>query len=328
MIKELIDATNELHSQSFIRYMEASHNTNASGNQIYNSKNVLKSFQVYNGEDSKYCQFVFYKPSRDCYDMTLWGGNANRIYECMGAGDSEDMVKFSFDCWAPGFNIEYSYHIVAPNKNIFGCVGLKNKEYCILNKQYTKEEYEEMIPKIKQHMNDMPYVDANGLVYKYGEFFPTEISLFAYNESFAQSYFPLEKVEALAKGFKWKDREENQYAITIKAEDLPDDIENVDDSILNEIIECEVSKRAFKLIPAELQFYKMMKIPLPRLHPDERHKRRLAKQNPMKLWHRSCMCEQADHNHTGKCEVEFETSYSPDRKELVYCEKCYQQEVI
>jgi hypothetical protein len=28
-----------------------------------------------------------------------------------------------------------------------------------------------------------------------------------------------------------------------------------------------------------------------------------------------------------KCEVEFETSYAPDRPEIVYCEKCYQQEV-
>lgn len=81
----------------------------------------------------------FHKPARDCYDMTLWGQNANRIYECMGAGDSEDMIKFSFDCWAPAVNIEYSYHIVSPNKNLFGCIGLKNREYCILNKQYTKK---------------------------------------------------------------------------------------------------------------------------------------------------------------------------------------------
>ncbi|MFZ1019649.1 MAG: hypothetical protein WAN61_01490 [Minisyncoccia bacterium] len=28
-----------------------------------------------------------------------------------------------------------------------------------------------------------------------------------------------------------------------------------------------------------------------------------------------------------KCAVEFETSYAPERPEIVYCEKCYQQEV-
>jgi hypothetical protein len=40
------------------------------------------------------------------------------------------------------------------------------------------------------------------------------------------------------------------------------------------------------------------------------------------------MCNKENHiNHQGKCNVEFETSYAPDRSEIVYCEKCYQQEV-
>ena len=26
-------------------------------------------------------------------------------------------------------------------------------------------------------------------------------------------------------------------------------------------------------------------------------------------------------------DIEFETTYSPDRSEIIYCEKCYQQEV-
>ena len=59
----------------------------------------------------------------------------------MGAGDSEDMIKFSFDCWAPAINTEYSYHIVSPNKNLFGCIGLKNREYCIFKQtEYTIKE--------------------------------------------------------------------------------------------------------------------------------------------------------------------------------------------
>ena len=310
------------------RFHEGIRNIEVSGNYIYNSKNTHNSFYVNGMEDSRYNQFVFYKPARECYDMTLWGQNATRVYECMGAGDSQDMIKFSFDCWAPGFNIEYSYHIVSPNKNLFGCIGLKNKEYCILNKQYEKDEYFKMVEKIKKHMDDMPYVDAKSRVYKYGEFFPTEISLFAYNETLAQSYFSLTKEEIIDKGFKYKEREENKYDITVKAEDLPDDIENTDESILKEVIECAISKRAFKLTSAEYQFYKTMKIPLPRLHPDERHKNRLAKQNPMKLWPRSCMCDLLNHNHEGKCQVEFETSYAPDRPEIIYCEKCYQQEVV
>jgi hypothetical protein len=319
-IQGLLKKTDDLFVNAPVRFMEANHNSDVSGDQIYHCKNVHQSFEMYGIEDSKYCQFVFYKPAKDCYDMTLWGGGAERIYECMGAGDNENMVKFSFDCWAPGFNIEYSYHIVSPNKNIFGCIGLKNKEYCILNKQYTKEEYEELVPKIKQHMMDMPYVDKKGRVYKYGEFFPTEISLFAYNETFAQSYFPLTKEEIIEKGYRFKDREENVYTVTKKAQDLPDDIKDVDESILSDVIECESSGRAFRLTSAEFQFYKFMNIPIPRLHSDERHKRRLLKQNPMQLWHRKCMNE--------GCINEFETSYAPDRPEKVFCESCYQKEVL
>ncbi len=36
----------------------------------------------------------------------------------------------------------------------------------------------------------------------------------------------------------------------------------------------------------------------------------------------------AKHLHDNKhCEEELKTGYSPDRPEIVYCEKCYQQEV-
>jgi len=328
----VVQETKEKVSRMFLdyprRFAEELHNVDVSGNRIYGCKNVHNSFEVYNTEDSKHCQFILYQHARDCYDMTFWGQNANRVYECMGAGDSQDMIKFSFNCWASATYIEYSYHIVSSNKNLFGCIGLKNKEYCILNKQYTKEEYFSMLEKIKAHMNEMPYVDKKGRIYKYGEFFPTEISLFAYNESFAQSYFPQTKQEIIQGGFRWKEPEETLHAVTIKATDLPDNINDVSESILNEVIECEVSKRAFRLTPLEFQFYKQMNVPIPRMHPDERHKIRLTNQNPMKLWHRSCMCDKAGHDHDGKCPNEFETSYAPDRPEIVYCESCYQKEVI
>ena len=48
----------------------------------------------------------------------------------------------------------------------------------------------------------------------------------------------------------------------------------------------------------------------------------------MKLWRRSCMCIMKSHEHQEKCNNEFETSYSPDRPEIIYCEGCYQKEVI
>jgi len=40
------------------------------------------------------------------------------------------------------------------------------------------------------------------------------------------------------------------------------------------------------------------------------------------------MCDKDSHFHgQEKCTVEFKTTYAPERSEIVYCEKCYQQEI-
>ena len=192
----------------------------------------------------------------------------------------------------------------------FGCVGLKHKQHCILNKQYTKEEYEALVPKIIAEMR------ADG---EWGEFFPVTMSPFAYNETVAQEYFPLTKEEVLNRGWKWRDEvdETPKVAKIIPAEQLPDSIDDIPDDILNWAIECEATKRPYKIIRQELEFYRKMRLPVPHLHPDERHKRRMAMRNPRKLWKRPCM----------KCGREMETTYAPERKEIVYCESCYLAEV-
>jgi hypothetical protein len=220
-------------------------------------------------------------------------------------------------------------------KNCFGCVGLRKKQYCILNKQYTKEQYEELIPKIIEQMNVLPYVDNKNRVYKYGEFFPSELSPFLYNETIAHEHFPLSKEEIIQKGFYWRDPEARDYAIEITNEEIPDTIEETDESIIGKVIECkhkgtcnEQCTEAFKLIPEEYSFYKRMNIPIPHLCPNCRHYERFKQVNPTKLYNRSCMCQQLNHsNHSGNCSQEFETTYSPEKLEILYCEKCYHQEV-
>jgi hypothetical protein len=174
-------------------------------------------------------------------------------------------------------------------------------------------------------MNDMPYIDSCGRIYKYGEFFPSDLSPFCYNETIAQEYFPLTKEQAIQQGYKWKEKEERNYTIDIKNEDIPDNINDITDDITTKIIECahkdcnHQCTEAFKIIPEELTFYRRMNLPIPRLCPNCRHGERIIQRNPMKLWHRSCMKE--------GCTNEFETSYAPERPEIVYCEKCYQGEV-
>ena len=145
----------------------------------------------------------------------------------------------------------------------------------------------------------------------------------------------MEKDKVLIAGLTWKDPDEKKYTITMLSGQIPEDIKDVSDAILSEVIECahqgqcrDQCSTAFKIIPSELSFLKRFNLPLPRLCSSCRHMDRIRLKNPFKLWRRACMCEISTHGHGEKCEVEFETSYSPDRPEKVYCEKCYQQEVI
>ncbi|MCM2339216.1 MAG: hypothetical protein NDI62_02040 [Burkholderiales bacterium] len=324
--------TDIILNKNIRKFLEGRYNNNVSGEYINNSKNVHQSYYVIGGEDSKYIQVFFTRNFKDCYDCTLWGENSELCYECSSVGSDCFNNKFNYRCSKGCQNCEYSFSCTGCT-NIFGCSGLRNKQYCILNKQYTKEAYEELLPKIKQHMNDLPYVDKRGVIYKYGEFLPSDLSPFCYNESLAQDYFPLMKGEILEKGYKWREEEKRNYLIDIKQEDIADDILSIDSSIIGKVIEClHHSKNnhfesncdgscteAFKITETELSFYKRMNIPIPRLCPNCRHFERIKMRNGIKLYKRKCMKE--------GCDNEFETSYAPERKEIVYCERCYQQEV-
>lgn len=313
------------------RFASILKSVNVTGDNIMNSKNSKMIFDVYGDvEDSKYLvHAITIKTSYDGYGI---GYNAELLYE--GVDFGLDAARNFFGIWNHrGMDNIYTY-MCHSSKHLFGCISCRSKQYCILNKQYTKEEYEKLLPKVIQHMNDMPYVDKLGRKYGYGEFFPVELSPFYYNETIANEYYPLNKEKAKSYGFKWKEKEERDYKIEIKTEELPDHIRDVPGDIVGKVIECahkgdcnEQCTEAFKIISEELQFYKKANLALPRLCPNCRHFERLKKRNPLKLWHRTCMCEKDGHEHSGKCAVEFETSYAPERPEVIYCEKCYQKEV-
>ena len=334
------------------RYLSGKQNVNTSGDYIFHSKNVKDSYIMENVEDSRYCQNVILSPgAKDCYDYSFFGMNAERIYESCSVGIDSADIQFSVFIY-PGAERQ-RYCIMCPSSSdLFGCVGLRRKKYCILNKQYSKEEYEALMPRVIEYMNNVPYVDSAGRIYRYGEFFPFEFSPFGYNETIAQEYHPITKEEASSSGIHWNDPVEKTHQPTLSWKELPDDIENVEEDIVKEVILCrawdeEGSERAlehncsmaFRIVPEELQFYKRMNLPLPRKCFNSRHYDRTLRRNPHRLHSRACQCagsqsergifkNTATHFHnTNPCPNEFETSYAPDRPEIVYCESCYQSEV-
>ena len=262
--------------------------------------------------NGRYCDFC--GDDKDVYDLTV-SGELSECYEGIVVDHSQlnRFGIFSPKCQ----DVAYTQHC-HNCKYVFGCDALRNNNHCILNKQYTKEEYEKLIPKIIKHMDDMPYVDKKGRVYKYGEFFPSELSPFGYNETQAPEQFPLTKEEAMREGYNWQDNTQRTTGKeTIKPENISDSIKEISDTILNEVLSCIECKRNYKIVPNELTFYKKMQIPIPRKCFYCRHANRIKRMNPFKLWDRTC----------DKCGDSIETSYSPDRPEVVYCEKCYQNEV-
>ncbi len=315
-------------------------NTNAencSWDFIQNSKDCKNCFSVVWAEKFVDCDVSWY--AFDIRSSYFTWDKASLIYESSWYWRSN---KCAF--WFYGFDNHDCYYSFYLNNcsNCFACEWLKHKSYCIFNKQYTKQEYEALVPKIIEHMQKTK---------EWWEFFPIELSPFAYNETVAQEYFPLIKEEientyskwlfnnntsawtwliapmrkdqdhnqSIQKGWKWKDQNDQIPDVTkvIPATRLPDTIKDIPDDILNWAIKCEKTNRPFKIIAQELEFYRKHNIPIPHLHPDQRHKERIMLRNPRRLFNRKCM----------KCDKQIQTSYAPEKPEIVYCEECYMGEI-
>jgi hypothetical protein len=345
-ISELRARAHALWATVPVKYMTGRQNVGVTGEYIDHSKNVRQSYNVQGGEDLRFCQNILKGPARDCYDYSNWGENAELIYDSLLCGVNVTGCKFSVYCWSNNRNLEYCIN----GQNLadsFGCVSLKSKQYCILNKQYSKEEYFALRDKIIQHMKNMPYKDKLGNIYAYGEFFPMEFAVMPYNETIAQEFFPITKEEAERSGYLWNNDVVKSHEVTLLAHDLPDHIKDVNDSILHEVVGCahrgkcaDGCMTAFKITKSEFSFYKKFLLPIPRLCFNCRHAERLALRNPINLWSRTCQCagnvaeyggykNNTNHFHgVEPCPNEFETAYCPDSPEIVYCESCYNSEVV
>ncbi len=322
-----------ISNDSIHQYARIVSGENATGNYIRNAKNIKECFNIYNSENIAYGNRVL--NAKDAYDVHGFA-EGELVYECVGCSYGSNKNLFSFYTMG-STNSEYSFLCLNSN-NLFGCFSLSKKNYFILNKQYEKDQYLELVERIKQHMIDMPYIDKKGREYKYGEFLPFEFSPHGYNETLAFDFFSSDENKSESMGYNWSLIKDKNYQTTIDENNLPDSILETNDSILNEIISCSHSKincnhqctKAFKIVPDELLLYRKMNIPIPKNCPNCRHYERLPIfMQPLKLWHRSCMCDMHGHFHReGHCENQFETSYAPERPEKVYCEQCYQAEVL
>lgn len=277
----------DIKKRSFVRYYHGQKNTNVFGDYISSS---INSYMCFDAEELENCSYITNgMKGKDTYDCEYFM-NSEMCYECLSNPNTYN-CRFNDFVWDSQF-VDYSSYCFYSH-DLFGCAGVKHNNHCILNKKYSPNAY----LKLKEQI--INYMKKTG---EWGHFFPSSISPFAYNESIAQISYPLTKEEALARKWQWRPKNDRDYQ---KAN--------------GEMLSCDKCGKNYKFIPAEKSFYKNKKIIPPLLCPDCRYFNRMKLRNPRSLWHRQC--QKPDCHHT------FETTYSPDRKELVYCEECYNKEI-
>ncbi|MBT4631543.1 hypothetical protein HOH67_00100 [Candidatus Peregrinibacteria bacterium] len=275
----------EMSDSKPIRAVHVYNSESATGTYIFDSKNAYASFDLVGCEDVIHCTQLEYAKDVMDGDFAL---KPELSYEMLSGGMVQRML-FSFVGINNCSEITYCMESYNGTQNCFGCIGMKKGQYCILNKQYTKEEYEALVPRIIEHMR------SSG---EWGEYFPSTISPFPYNRTVAMDYIPLRAEEVRARGLIWEEKRDELASASGEG-----------------VLTCAESGRPFRLVPQEIEFYKKMKLPMPTLHPDVRHKNRLARRNPYRLKNANC----------DKCQKSIMTDEQRDR--MIYCESCYLSEI-
>ncbi|MFA6534064.1 MAG: hypothetical protein WCT37_02715 [Patescibacteria group bacterium] len=271
-----------IQSRAIHKYTRIEKSDHSTGNQIVNCQDVKNSYYATESVGCSYCYDIGeYKDSYDTYES--WKGELNYETHAIHQGYNLLSCSICYDdshlCYCDFCN---------NSKDCFGCVGLNKKKFCILNKQYSQNEYLELKQKIIKHMQ---------ITGEWGEFFPMKLSPFGYNESVAQEYYPLSKDQVLNRGLKWKEEE----------------IKKVDPKLPK----CLACGKNFKIIDQEKSFYQKMNLPEPEKCWKCRYDDRTRLRDPRRLYERKCL----------KCGQIMQSIYSPDRPEKVYCEECYRKEI-
>lgn len=257
------------------KYLQVVQCEDCAGDHLKNSKNAILCFDSKDLHDVKYASQL--EEVKDSYDWDFFG-HGELCYEMASCAYQLFNCRFCMNTWVGGSDMTYC-DMCLGNEHLFGCVGLRKRKYCILNKQYSEEDYENLEQKIIEHMKKTG---------EWGEFMPAKYSPFEYKDSVASEYFPLAKEEQTKKEQKPENIKEGIYV-------------------------CQTCKKNFKILEQEVKFYKEFKIPTPNDCWLCRHKKRMLLRNPRILYKRIC----------DNCKEPINTTYTPENKVKVYCEKCY-----
>ncbi|MFA6521508.1 MAG: hypothetical protein WCT53_03945 [Candidatus Gracilibacteria bacterium] len=123
-------------------FMHQLQNADCAGDYVYNSKNSYACYDAQSAQDCIYAANTI--KTKDCTDVNFMY-QAELCYECVSTEGFN--CNFTYVCWECS-DLEFC-ELCFNSKNCFGCIGLKHKEFHILNKPYTPEEYHKKVAEIK-----------------------------------------------------------------------------------------------------------------------------------------------------------------------------------
>lgn len=126
------------------------HNENSPyGNYLYQCKKCYMCFDTSDSEDCFYSYDTHY--CKNCMDATYAGQMVNNSYQIV---DSQHSNNCNFI--VESNNCQDSSYIFNSKglKNCFGCVGLQYKQYCILNRQLTSDQYESIKKQLEEELKN------------------------------------------------------------------------------------------------------------------------------------------------------------------------------
>ena len=281
------------------------HSINSTGNYIVHSKNCKNCFWVLESENVNNGDFLL--KLTNSADVTI-GSMSNELYSVVLVGRESFGTKLSVNSNTIS---ECEYVMNCKNCNYcFGCIGLENKKYCVLNKQYDADKYWELVDEIKTKMLE------GG---SYGKFFSLKLSPFPCSFKIMIKGYPSDEKSIMEQGGFWHHHQatDTQGLPIIELNDIPDSIEDVGSDITDRAIKYS-SKNLFKIIKHELEWYKRKSIPIPSQPPFERMHERFQAANNFQVMETIC----------SKCHTLIESAVDPKENSMILCEKCYQKEII
>ncbi|MCB0323790.1 MAG: hypothetical protein KDD69_09465 [Bdellovibrionales bacterium] len=252
-----------------------------SGNYLYQCRSAFDSFECVDAANVVHCHWL--RGARDCLDGFGFGDGLSRSIQFVNVGSGAEGVINCIECWNNVRDLVYCSYC-EESSDLFACVGLRGKQYCIFNTQYSKDEYFELRARIVAHLRERSI---------WGKFFPANFSGFAYNLSSANFYMPLSKVPAKMLGFRWDDGDEALKPSLLmggvedsggdRFAEVPQRTEALSAQHVSELYLCELSGKPYRLAAQEIALYQALGVAPPGRCFEQRHQARIKRLSPRRL---------------------------------------------